>query len=81
METRLLDLLVCPICKGPLEHLRPPAQAEQELVCRADGLAFPVRDGIPVMLESEARSLDAPPTMPTPPASPTPPAPPTPADT
>jgi uncharacterized protein YbaR (Trm112 family) len=62
METRLLDLLVCPVCKGPLEHLRPPAQADQELVCRADGLAFPVRDGIPVMLESEARSLDAPPT-------------------
>ena len=61
METRLLDLLVCPICKGPLEHLRRPAQPQQELVCRADGLAFPVRDGIPVMLESEARSLDAPP--------------------
>jgi uncharacterized protein YbaR (Trm112 family) len=61
METRLLDLLVCPVCKGPLEHLRPPTQADQELVCRADGLAFPVRDGIPVMLESEARSLDAPP--------------------
>ena len=59
METRLLDLLVCPICKGPLEHLRPPAQASQELLCRADGLAFPVRDGIPVMLEGEARSLDA----------------------
>ena len=60
METRLLDLLVCPICKGPLEHLRPPAHAQQELVCHADGLAFPVRDGIPVMLENEARSLDAP---------------------
>ena len=59
METRLLDLLVCPICKGPLEHLRHPMQVQQELVCRADGLAFPVRDGIPVMLESEARSLDA----------------------
>ena len=78
METRLLDLLVCPICKGPLEHLRPPAQAQQELVCRADGLAFPVRDGIPVMLESEARSLDAPPVPPAPPAPPTPL---TPADT
>jgi uncharacterized protein YbaR (Trm112 family) len=57
METRLLDLLVCPICKGPLEHRRPPMQPQQELVCRADHLAFPVRDGIPVMLESEARSL------------------------
>ncbi len=60
METRLLNLLVCPICKGPLEHLRPPLQASVELVCHADGLAFPVRDGIPVMLEAEARSLDSP---------------------
>ena len=60
METRLLELLVCPICKGPLRHLRPPAQERQELVCPADRLAFPVRDGIPVMLESEARSLDEP---------------------
>ena len=58
METRLLDLLVCPICKGPLKHLRPPAQARQELVCLGDRLAFPVRDGIPVMLESEARPID-----------------------
>ena len=60
METRLLDLLVCPICKGPLALLRPPAQPLQELVCHADGLAFPVRDGIPVMLEAEARALDLP---------------------
>jgi hypothetical protein len=59
METRLLDLLVCPLCKGPLEHLRPPTSERQELVCRADRLAFPVRDGIPVMLEGEARPLDA----------------------
>ena len=66
METRLLDLLVCPICKGPLEHLRPPIQERVELVCHADGLAFPVRDGIPVMLEAEARSLDAPAASPTP---------------
>ena len=57
MDTRLLDLLVCPICKGPLDHLRPPQQAQQELVCHADRLAFPVRDGIPLMLESEARVL------------------------
>lgn len=60
METRLLELLVCPLCKGPLEHQRPPTHPQQELICRADRLAFPVRDGIPVMLESEARSLDAP---------------------
>ena len=60
MQTRLLELLVCPICKGPLEYRRPPQQAAHELVCNADGLAFAVRDGIPVMLESEARALDAP---------------------
>jgi hypothetical protein len=58
METRLLDLLVCPICKGPLRHTRPPFDTRHELVCNADRLAFPVRDGIPVMLESEARTLD-----------------------
>ena len=58
METRLLELLVCPVCKGPLDHLRPPLQPQVELVCRIDGLAFPVRDGIPVMLESEARVID-----------------------
>lgn len=60
MDTRLLELLVCPLCKGPLEHQRPPFHEQHELICRADRLAFPVRDGIPVMLESEARSLDAP---------------------
>ena len=58
METRLLDLLVCPLCKGPLEHLRPPFHTRHELVCHADRLAYPVRAGIPAMLESEARSLD-----------------------
>ena len=74
MEVRLLELLVCPICKGPLEYLRPPAgerpEAQEqsgkaslahdlhELVCRADRLAFPVRDGIPVMLEDQARALE-----------------------
>ena len=58
MEPRLLDLLVCPICKGPLRHARPPGSERHELICTADRLAFPVRDGIPVMLESEARSLD-----------------------
>lgn len=60
MDIRLLELLVCPICKGPLEHWRPPQQERQELVCHADRLAFPVRDGIPVMLESEARVLPHP---------------------
>lgn len=56
METRLLDLLVCPICKGRLY----PDRQRAELVCRADRLAFPIRDGIPVMLESEARQLTEP---------------------
>ena len=55
MDTRLIDLLVCPLCKGALELQREPA----ELLCHADRVAFPVRDGIPVMLESEARTLDA----------------------
>ena len=53
MDAKLLEILVCPICKGPLVHRRDP----QELVCRADRLAFPVRDDIPVMLEEEARKL------------------------
>ena len=55
MESRLLDILVCPVCKGPLQFDRPNA----ELICQADHLAFPVRDGIPIMLEAEARDLDA----------------------
>ncbi len=50
MDVRLLDILVCPLCKGPLQHDR----ANQLLTCRADRLSFPIRDGIPVMLESEA---------------------------
>lgn len=58
MDIRLLNLLVCPLCKGSLEHRRPPQQANPELVCAADRLAFPVRDGIPVLLEHEARALD-----------------------
>ena len=53
METRLLDILVCPVCKGRLQ-----VNADKtELICRADRLAYPVRDGIPVMLEPEARVL------------------------
>jgi len=54
MDAKLLDLLVCPICKGPLVYRK----TEQELVCKADRLAYPIRDGIPVMLEDEARRLD-----------------------
>lgn len=59
METRLLNLLVCPVCKGPLQHWRPPEHERQELACLADRLAFPVRDGIAVMLEGEARAIAA----------------------
>lgn len=53
MDPKLLEILVCPVCKGPLVHRRE----EHELLCRADRLAFPVRDDIPVMLEEEARKL------------------------
>ena len=60
MDHRLIELLVCPICKGPLELVRDADLRPFELACAADRLAYPIRDGIPVMLESEARSLDAP---------------------
>jgi uncharacterized protein YbaR (Trm112 family) len=63
MDQRLIEMLVCPLCKGPLTLLREgdlPA-----LACRADRLAFPIRDGIPLMLESEAKPWD--PDAPTPP--------------
>ena len=53
MDKRLLDILACPICKGKLQY----DKAANELICRADRLAFPIRDGIPVMLEEEARTL------------------------
>lgn len=53
VDPRLLDILACPLCKGPLLFDRGSGQ----LVCRADRLAFPVRDGIPVLLEAEARPL------------------------
>ena len=53
MDTKLLELLVCPVTKGPLEFDR----AKQELVSRSARLAYPVRDGMPVMLENEARAL------------------------
>jgi len=58
MDHRLLDLLVCPVCKGPLEMLRDELLRPTELLCPADRLAFPIRDGIPVMLEGEARSTE-----------------------
>lgn len=58
LDSRLLHLLVCPLCKGPLQPLHDAAGHLAELACQADRLAFPVRDGIPTMLEGEARPLD-----------------------
>jgi uncharacterized protein YbaR (Trm112 family) len=55
IDKRLLSILVCPVSKAPLEY----DEEKDELVCRASGLAYPVRDSIPVMLESEARQLTA----------------------
>ncbi|TAK91817.1 MAG: Trm112 family protein [Burkholderiaceae bacterium] len=55
MDARLLDILVCPLCKGALQYDKPA----QELICPHDQLAFPIRDGIPVMLEDQARPLEA----------------------
>jgi uncharacterized protein len=55
MDTRLLEILACPVCKGPLKYWRD----QQVLVCRLDRLAYPIRDEMPVMLEEEARQLSA----------------------
>ncbi len=54
MDKQLLDILACPICKNALIY----DKNAQELICKIDHLAFPIRDGIPVMLESEARKLE-----------------------
>jgi len=53
MDAKLLEILVCPLCKGPLVYKKP----QQELICKPCRLAYPVRDDIPVMLEDEARKL------------------------
>jgi uncharacterized protein YbaR (Trm112 family) len=55
VDPRLLEILVCPLCKGPLIFRKEA----NELICKADRLAYPVKDGIPVMLEEEARKLPA----------------------
>lgn len=55
MDTKLLDILACPICKGTLVYNKDA----QELICKLDRLAYPIRDDIPVMLEDEARKLPA----------------------
>ncbi|PRD17677.1 UNVERIFIED_CONTAM: UPF0434 protein [Trichonephila clavipes] len=53
MDLKLLDILACPICKGPLQL----SEDKTELISKGAGVAYPIRDGIPVMLESEARTL------------------------
>ena len=53
IDKKLLEILACPICKSPLIY----DKAKQELICKPDRLAFPIRDDIPVMLEDEARAL------------------------
>lgn len=55
MDAKLLEILVCPLCKSPLIYHK----AEQELICKADKLAYPIQDDIPVMLADEARILTA----------------------
>jgi len=55
MDAKLLEILVCPVCKGPLVYKKP----EQELICKPCRVAYQVKDGIPVMLEDEARKLPA----------------------
>ena len=54
MDNKLLDILACPVCKSKLVYNKE----RQELICKADRLAFPVKEGIPVMLEEEARQLE-----------------------
>lgn len=54
IDPKLLEILVCPLTKTPLEY----DAARQELISRAAGLAYPIRDGIPIMLPDEARKLD-----------------------
>ena len=55
IDKKLLDILACPLCKSPLHY----DKVADELICRADRLAFPVRDDIPVMIEDEARQLSS----------------------
>jgi uncharacterized protein YbaR (Trm112 family) len=53
MDKKLLDILVCPICKGPLLYKKD----QNELICKFDRLAYPIRDEIPIMLETDAREM------------------------
>lgn len=53
MDAKLLDILVCPLCKGPLLYKKD----DHELICKPDRLVFAIKDGIPIMLEDEARRI------------------------
>ena len=55
MDHRLLEIIACPVCNGKLYF----NQEKQELICKVDSLVFPLRDGIPVLLENDARALTA----------------------
>jgi uncharacterized protein YbaR (Trm112 family) len=55
VDKQLLDILVCPLCKGPLQY----DKAAQELICNGDRLAYPIRDGIPIMWAEDARDMNA----------------------
>ncbi len=55
MDAKLFDIIACPICKGELLYKKD----KQELICRLDRLAFPIKDGLPVLLENEAREMPA----------------------
>ncbi|MBB3321185.1 MULTISPECIES: Trm112 family protein [Enterobacteriaceae] len=54
MDHRLLEIIACPVCNGKLYY----SQDKQELICKVDNMAFPFKEGIPVLLETEARTLD-----------------------
>ena len=53
MDKKLFDILVCPLCKGPLVY----QQSSEELICKFDRLAYPIREEIPIMLDTEARQM------------------------
>ena len=57
VDPKLLEILVCPLCKGKLVYRKDARKDAAELICKADRLGYPVKDGIPVMLEEEARKL------------------------
>lgn len=53
LNKKLLDILACPVCKAPLDYF----ENDQQLVCRAERLAFPIRDGIPILLVSDCKNI------------------------